>query len=148
MARTDLVRSCPTLFQERVEGTDIRVHVMGRRVFATEIVTDSTDYRFFRFDGSSCEFRPVTLDAEIEERCVRLTSALGLGFGGIDLRRTPQGEYYCFEVNPAPGFVFYQMRTGIDMGAALADLLCDGGGRVSEIPRAQEAPWKTAIVQT
>jgi glutathione synthase/RimK-type ligase-like ATP-grasp enzyme len=51
---------------------------------------------------------------------------MDLLFTGIDLKLTPDGEYYCFEVNPSPGFVYYERYTGQPISAALADLLHAG----------------------
>jgi hypothetical protein len=31
-----------------------------------------------------------------------MADGLGLAFAGIDLKLTPDGEVYCFEVNPCP----------------------------------------------
>jgi D-alanine-D-alanine ligase-like ATP-grasp enzyme len=28
---------------------------------------------------------------------------------GIDLRRTPSGEWYCFEVNPSPAYSWFDL---------------------------------------
>jgi D-alanine-D-alanine ligase-like ATP-grasp enzyme len=39
---------------------------------------------------------------------------------GIDLRRTTDGRWVCFEVNPSPGFVYFDDGT---ITEALADLL-------------------------
>ena len=50
-------------------------------------------------------------------------SGLGLVLSGIDLRRTPAGDYYCFEVNPSPGFIFYERATGQPISEAVALLL-------------------------
>ena len=44
--RLDEVKNCPTQFQEWIPGTDVRVHIIGRRVFATEISTEALDYRY------------------------------------------------------------------------------------------------------
>jgi hypothetical protein len=30
----------------------------------------------------------------------------------VDLRRTPEDDWYCFEVTPSPGFSYYQSFTG------------------------------------
>ena len=37
-------------------------------------------------------------------------------------RLTPSGEWYCFEINPAPGFPFYESASG-PIGEAIARLL-------------------------
>ena len=46
MTRIDNIRWCPTQFQAFVEGTNVRVHTVGEKVFATAINTDATDYRY------------------------------------------------------------------------------------------------------
>lgn len=48
---------------------------------------------------------------------------MGLLLAGIALRRTPEGGWVCFEVNPSPGFSFYEEATGQPIAAAVADLL-------------------------
>ena len=50
-------------------------------------------------------------------------SDIGLLVAGIDLRRTVNGEWYCFEANPSPGFTFYEQATGWPMADAIAQLL-------------------------
>ena len=42
------------------------------------------------------------------------------------LERTPDGEWYCFEVSPAPGFAYYEQNTGQPISAALAEVLRKG----------------------
>ncbi len=125
LERIQQVRYCPVQFQEYVTGVDIRVHTVGNRIFATEIISDVTDYRYVD-DSSQRTMRPVNLPTDVEERCLRLSHELGLVFSGIDLRKTPEGEYYCFEVNTSPGFTFYQTKTGQLIGDAFIELLCQG----------------------
>ena len=66
---------------------------------------------------------PSAVPPDLAARCVRLTVALGLPVAGIDLRRTPDDEWICFEVNPSPGFTAYEEVTGQPIAAAIADLL-------------------------
>ena len=126
LERLPLIRECPAQFQEWVPGTDIRVHVIGERVFATEITTDATDYRYSGRTGHDRTMRGIELPQEIEERCRRVAADLGLVTAGVDLRLTPTGEWYCFEANPTPGFTFYQQYSGQRIGDALVDLLIRG----------------------
>jgi glutathione synthase/RimK-type ligase-like ATP-grasp enzyme len=126
LERLEQIRCCPTQFQEYIPGVDIRVHTVADRVFATEIVTAAMDYRYANREGATREMRALDLPKDVAERCVGLTRALGLVVGGVDLRRSPDGQYYCFEVNPSPGFTFYQAHTGQRIGDALVDLLSQG----------------------
>ena len=63
---------------------------------------------------------------EVEDRCRTAAVALQLPVAGIDLRRTPEGEWYCFEVNPSPAFSYYEDATGQPISAAVARLLAAG----------------------
>jgi D-alanine-D-alanine ligase-like ATP-grasp enzyme len=63
------------------------------------------------------------IDGELGERLVRLAASMGLLVAGIDMRLTPDDEWFCFEVNPSPGFTFYEDATGQPITAAVADLL-------------------------
>lgn len=121
--RLESVRWCPTQFQEFIPGVDHRVHVIGGRVFTCRITSTGDDYRYAEFDGGSTEMHAAELTEEIAERCVELARALDLPVAGIDLRRTPDGVWYCFEVNSSPGFEWFERVTGQRMGQALASLL-------------------------
>jgi hypothetical protein len=35
----------------------------------------------------------------------------------------PWDEYYCFEINPSPGFIFYERMTGQPISEAVAHIL-------------------------
>jgi hypothetical protein len=123
-ARLDRIRWCPTQFQALIEGEDVRVHVVGTEVFATAIASNVTDYRYAgRSDGGEARLRPVELDDELAGRCIRLAAALELDFAGIDLKVTPDGEVFCFEVNPCPAFSYYELSTGQPISRALAAYL-------------------------
>ena len=102
------------------------MHVVGDAVFAAEIVSDADDYRYAGRTSQSVSIRACRLEPEMAERCRRLTAGLGLLIAGIDLRRTPEGCWYCFEVNPSPGFTFYQEATGQKIAEAVACLLAVG----------------------
>ena len=125
-SRLEDVRWSPTQFQEYVRGTDYRVHVVGDEVFACRVVSDADDYRYASRQGGSVEVRACDLPGEIADRCVRTTRKMGLAVGGIDLRLTPDGRWFCFEVNPSPGFSFYQDATGQPIADAIARLLIAG----------------------
>ncbi|PYS74392.1 MAG: glutathione synthase [Acidobacteria bacterium] len=122
--RLDNIRWCPTQFQAFVEGTNVRVHTVGDKVFATAIKTEATDYRYAqRQSGDHAELREVDLSDELSEMCVKLAEGLGLAFAGIDLKVTPENRVYCFEVNPSPAFSYYESNTGQPISKAVAQYL-------------------------
>jgi glutathione synthase/RimK-type ligase-like ATP-grasp enzyme len=130
--RLDAVACCPTLFQRHVPGTDYRVHVAGDRVFATMVHSLADDYRY----DHEAERIAVTLPSEVAARCVMLSHGLGLLFSGVDLRRTPDGRWCCFEVNPSPAYPYYEPPEEPVIAEALADLL---SGRPSGPDRRHDA---------
>lgn len=124
--RLEQIRTCPVQLQETIPGADLRVHTVGARLFATEVLSDGADYRYAEREDKQRTMRAVELEASVQTRCLNLAKGLGLSLSGIDLRRTPDGAYYCFEVNTSPGFTFFENYTGQRIGDALADLLCAG----------------------
>ncbi|MEN6438474.1 MAG: ATP-grasp domain-containing protein [Syntrophobacter sp.] len=123
LARLDRIRWCPTQFQELIQGTNVRVHVVGAECFATAITSETTDYRYAYKTGKHTELREVDLDGGLAEKCVHLARALNLPFAGIDLIITPDEQAYCLEVNPSPGFSYYERHTGQPVARALARYL-------------------------
>lgn len=123
LARIGDVRWCPTQFQEMVRGKDYRIHVVGAEVFACSITSNAVDYRYPGRDGGDVSIQAETIPDELAERCLNLARACGLIVCGIDLRLEPDGRCYCFEVNPSPGFTFYQAATGHAIDHAIARVL-------------------------
>jgi glutathione synthase/RimK-type ligase-like ATP-grasp enzyme len=117
------VRFLPTQFQAFVPGVNVRVHVVGDKVFATEISTEAIDYRYPGEEEKGIKMSPVDLPAEVSARSLNLSQLLDLPLCGIDLKRTPEGDYYCFEVNPSPAYSFYQENTGQDIATAIVKYL-------------------------
>jgi hypothetical protein len=125
-ASLDDVTWCPTQLQRWIDGVDHRVHLVGGLVFASRVESAADDYRYA--DGEeSPVITATTLPPEIERRCAELAAALDLPLAGIDLRVTPAGEWYCFEVNPCPAFTYYEGATGQPIAAAIAALLIGAG---------------------
>jgi hypothetical protein len=117
------VRWCPTQFQQFIPGDDYRVHVVGEKLFPCRVFCEADDYRYSSHSGLSTKIKCATLPDEIAARCLHLSAALQLPVAGIDLRRTPSSEWFCFEVNPSPGFTFYQDATKQPIAAAIAGFL-------------------------
>jgi len=124
--RLENIRWCPTQFQEYISGTDWRVHVVADEIFSCEIRSGATDYRYAAREGLDVELCASTLPPDCAARCYRLAQALGLTVAGIDLRLSRDGKWYCFEVNPSPGFTYYQAATGQPIEDAIAGLLASG----------------------
>jgi glutathione synthase/RimK-type ligase-like ATP-grasp enzyme len=119
--RLQRLRWCPVQFQERVDGPDVRVHVVGGDVFAAIVDSTAVDYRYARVQvGEDARLRAYRLDDDIASRCVALAAALELPFAGIDLKLAADQRVICFEVNPSPGFSWYESATELPISSAVA----------------------------
>jgi RimK-like ATP-grasp domain len=123
MERLKFISMCPVQFQEYVDGLNVRVHVIGDKVFATSIETDFTDYRYATKFGSDVKLKPFTLENNYAENCIKLSESLGLDFAGIDLKVTSNHEVFCFEVNPSPAYSYYQSNTEQPIARSVAEYL-------------------------
>ncbi|MDX2084284.1 MAG: hypothetical protein SFZ03_02720 [Candidatus Melainabacteria bacterium] len=112
----------PITVQELINGTDLRIYVVGQEVFAMEIRSETLDFR----DDPGATRVAIKLPMDIEARCIEITRRLGLVFCGIDMRRTPDGEYVFFEGNPTPVFLMDEDMTGYPIGDRIVDLLTQG----------------------
>lgn len=125
MAVLDAVRLAPVIFQEYVPAeVDLRVTVVGDRLFPAAIHSQSTDYPVdFRMSLGQARTEPAELPADVCCQLMGLMNRLGLVYGAIDMRRTPQGEYVFLEINTAGEFLFIEERTGQPISRALAEWL-------------------------
>jgi glutathione synthase/RimK-type ligase-like ATP-grasp enzyme len=117
---------CPTQFQQYISGRDYRVHVVGQQAFACEIDSNADDYRYATQQGGYVKLRPYSLSDDSVRRCRALAAGLGLVVAGLDLRQTPDGRWYCFEVNSSPAFTYYEAPTSKVIAEAVASLLVEG----------------------
>ncbi len=123
LARLADVANGPTQFQEYVPGVDVRVHVVGGELIATEVMSEADDYRYADRQGASVAMAAADLPLALGARCRQMVRAMGLHVAGIDFRRTPDGQWYCLEVNPSPGFSFFELCTGQPIADSIAALL-------------------------
>jgi hypothetical protein len=125
LERLQDVAWCPTQFQQYVPGTDYRVHIVGKEIYTCKILSSADDYRYAVQQGNGVTIQPDTLPEGIASRCKMLAASMNLSLAGLDLRRTPNDHWYCFEVNPSPGFSYFQEATNQPIDEAVARLLAD-----------------------
>lgn len=121
----------PAIFQEAIDTDfDIRVTVIGKKVFASAVRTDikekefdkTLDWRAGHHSGQ-LNFEPFELPPSIVELCVRHVADLGLRFGAIDLVQDKKGTIWYLENNPNGQWAFVEEATGQPIGKAMAELL-------------------------
>jgi len=109
----------PVLVQRMIEGSDVRVHVVGDAVIACRFSSTTIDYR------SDREATKEILDipAGLASLLVARTAEQGLAFAGWDFKVDQDGTYWCLECNPMPGYSFYDRVCEGAISDALIKLL-------------------------
>ncbi len=118
-ARLVHLPNSPTVFQERIPGEDLRVHVIGESWIATRLVSEDPDYRRAAFNDERVRGEAAVLPDGLGELCVAATRGMGLVASGIDFRIEPSGRHVVLELNPFPQFTFYERLSGQPIMAAL-----------------------------
>lgn len=117
------IANCPTQFQQYIPGKDIRVHVAGEQLLAIEIESEADDYRYASRVNRQVAMNMIDLPNEIAGKCSAMARRMDLQLAGIDFRLTAEGIWYCLEVNPSPGFTYFEAATGQPIARAVANLL-------------------------
>ncbi|WP_425194872.1 hypothetical protein [Halomonas sp. GXIMD04776] len=115
------LRFAPAIFQEYIPlYRDIRVMAMPHKLFAFAVEKRSDEaFVDWRLDGD-IEWQPVELPTIVRRKLTSLLSRLGLAYGSIDLRETPDNRWVFLEINPAGQFLFLEE----DGGCNIADEFC------------------------
>lgn len=125
---SDEIESCPQLFQRNIhKKADVRVTVVGAKVFATAIHSQKTvETRIdWRHGETPLEHTTIELPDNIQSKCVELTRYLGLRFGAIDLILDKQGKFIFLEINPNGQWAWIEKRTGYPISSEIVNLLRD-----------------------
>lgn len=120
----DGVRATMHCFQERIEkACDVRVIVIGRRVFAVEIHAQTERARLdWRRAYADLRYAVHQLPPQLEQTLLSLVRLFGLQYSAMDLLLTPAGEYIWLELNPNGQFLWVAEPTGLPLAEAIAQL--------------------------
>ncbi len=126
------LRLCPGIYQACVNKRyDLRVTVIGRRVFALRLDAPATDDGVVDWRaasiGDNTTSRPFALSGTWEAALRRLMESLGLVFGCIDLVADEHDELHFLEINQAGQFLFAEHDTPeLPLLRATAAMLAEG----------------------
>ncbi|MBZ9892959.1 hypothetical protein LB545_01290 [Mesorhizobium sp. BR1-1-6] len=121
------IGAVPAIYQTEIaKRRDLRVTVVGERVFAVAIDSQSTsetvtDWRRGSVPGLAHML--VELPPDIEGLCVRIVQQLDLRFGAIDLILDAEGRHWFLECNPNGQWAWIENRTGAPISSAIVDEL-------------------------
>jgi ATP-grasp ribosomal peptide maturase len=109
-------------FQQRIlKVRDVRATVVGRRVFAANIVADTDGGLLdWRSDYAVLSYEPVSLPPSVESSLLAMTERLGLAFAAADFVVTAGELHYLVDLNPSGQWGWIQEATGLPIAAAIA----------------------------
>lgn len=99
---------------------DIRAFVIGGRVIAAMLRTGD-NWKTNIAKGAKAQ--PFSLDARLEEYCLKAAAALGADYVGVDILPAENGRYYVVEVNSIPGWLGLQKTTDLNIAEEIADYI-------------------------
>lgn len=110
------------MFQARTldKIADVRVTVVGERVFAVRIDSPCLD---FRQDYEKVAYSRFDLPRPVADACRGYLSHFDLLFGAFDFGLRADGTLDWYECDPAGQWHWLEEETGLPMTSALADLL-------------------------
>ncbi|MFE0021885.1 ATP-grasp ribosomal peptide maturase [Amycolatopsis sp. NPDC059021] len=111
-------------FQQRIPKVrDVRATVVGKRVFAANILTDDEtagNLLDWRADYNALRYEPVSLPDSVESSLLRMTERLGLSFAAADFVVTADDQHYFVDLNPSGQWGWIEEATGLPIAAAIA----------------------------
>jgi D-alanine-D-alanine ligase-like ATP-grasp enzyme len=115
------VAASPAIVQQRLEPPELRVYVVGRRLFGFRVISTELDYR--ASNQTRVEPEP-SLPAALGHALLALAERLGLDWAAADLKTDRESGELCFlEINSAPMFVAFDRAGDGALGDALLDWL-------------------------
>lgn len=123
------IQNCPSFFQEHIgKIADLRVTVVGNKVFATEILSqENEDTKVdWRRGENVLIHRKVTLPKDIHDKCILLVSDLNLKFGAVDFIIDKEGNYIFLEINPNGQWAWIENQTNYPISKEIVKILTHG----------------------
>lgn len=124
MNRLPRLKICPSLFQTRTVGPDVRVHIVGQSLFPEKIISQRIDYRFIDATLAPNQYSECDIPPIVAEQCLTFCKDEKLLFSGIDFKVSEvTGEWHVLEANPMPGYESYDRRQNFRISNSLLQLL-------------------------
>jgi len=120
----DQVVHAPHLFQQMIQKThDVRVTVVGKKLFACRIYSQAGMGKVDWRGDYSVDMQPMDLPKDLEEKCLNLMKRFNLNYGAFDFCQLPDERYVFIEVNSAGQFIWAEDRTKQPIALEVAKLL-------------------------
>jgi glutathione synthase/RimK-type ligase-like ATP-grasp enzyme len=126
LSRLDDLIYAPCILQERLDKkSELRVTVVGEKVFAAELDTQAVPN--CRDDLHRCTMsvpkKAVKLDNATEEACFKIVSTLGLKYGALDFILDEKSQAYFLEINPTGDWYWIEHDTKMPITDTMVKLI-------------------------
>ncbi len=103
--------------------TDIRVTIVGNKIFSHKILSDTIiDGDWRKIPKEKLKYIEITLSNEIKQKCLKLNRILNLNYSAIDLVES-NGKIFFLEINPTGEWGFLNYDNNIHLEAVICDYL-------------------------
>lgn len=123
------IENCPSFLQEHIGKTsDIRVTVVGNKIFSTEILSQNrheTEVDWRKGENVLVHKR-IDLPTDLEEKCTKLVNTLNLKFGAIDFILDKNGNFIFLEINPNGQWAWIEHQTNYPISKEIVEILRNG----------------------
>ncbi|AGS80463.1 MvdC/MvdD family ATP grasp protein [Leptospira alstonii] len=125
----DRVGLLPVYLQEKIEKQfDIRVTIVGNKIFAAQIdsQSDETSKTDWRASRNILPHQRIQLPAKIERYCLELMKHFELNFAAIDLVLDKNDNYIFLEINPNGQWAWIEKILEYPISDSIARFLISG----------------------
>lgn len=123
----DAIAMAPIIVQsEVIKKYDVRVTVVGTKIFATAIWSqehEETQVDWRQGSRPDLKHEKIELPLSIQQQCLELLHRLNLQYGAIDFICDQQGKLWFLEINPNGQWAWIENLTGYPIAAAIVDAL-------------------------
>ncbi|SDH76901.1 ATP-grasp ribosomal peptide maturase, SAV_5884 family [Sinosporangium album] len=116
------------MFQAWIDkACEARAVVVGSQVLTVRIDSSTEQGTIdWRSDYDSLSYERIDLPGDVRDRLVELHERLGLIFGAVDLVCDTHGQWYFLETNQSGEWGWLNLKTGLPVHTAMADVLQKG----------------------
>jgi glutathione synthase/RimK-type ligase-like ATP-grasp enzyme len=127
LAKIDDLVYAPCILQERLnKKSELRVTIVGEKVFAAELDTQAIPNcsdDLHRGNISEIPKETVKLDSTTEKCCLELMRIFGLKFGAFDFILDEKSQPYFLEINPAGDWYWIEHDTKMPITDTMVNLI-------------------------
>ncbi len=115
---------CPVLFQEKIHKTkDIRVTVIGQKMFGAQTVFHKNDHIDWRFEQNNRKWSYWSPTSTVEQFIIKFMEHFNLRFAAFDFVEDVNRQVLFLEANPNGQWLWIQKETQQDIADAIAEYL-------------------------